>query len=88
MKHLLIPKEHRIFCNPKRPLSAKIDFTRFPSECECTVCLSAFRRLSTTGKKKRFKSSAAKNYEFRPAKICENCGTTRCICENGPRWSF
>lgn len=49
--HLLIPKEHRVWCMKKRQLAVHVKVTTLPSEATCCNCLTAWR--STTQKNYR-----------------------------------
>lgn len=59
IKHLLIPREFRIWCRPNHPIGEQ-DLTTKPSETGCANCLTAFR-AKTTGKTQPFRTRHAHN---------------------------
>jgi hypothetical protein len=46
--HLLIPKEHRVWCRPRFPVG-DLSVTTLPSKATCAVCLGTWR-VRNTGK--------------------------------------
>lgn len=53
LKHLLKPKEFRVWCRPN-DLPGDFDLTILPSLTTCANCLTAMR-ATTTGRKSQFK---------------------------------
>lgn len=53
--HLLVPKEHRVWCVRNRPPSAAMNVTRLPSKTNCVNCLTNYRYAQ--GKKGVFKKN-------------------------------
>jgi len=71
IKHLLIPKEFRVFCRPNHPISTEMQFCRLPCESICGNCLTAFR-TKTTGNRKRFGVRHTTRESFREKKERED----------------
>lgn len=55
IKHLLIPKEFKVYCLPSRSADS-LSVTNEPSKATCANCLTIFRR-GTTGRRGQFKVS-------------------------------
>lgn len=89
--HLLIPKQHEVWCHKGRPPGDSMNVTNLPSKATCCNCLSALRyekrrgggtpRGSGSFKIKwtaRNQDSGA--YPEPDADECRECGRTRCKC--------
>lgn len=55
LRHLLIPKEFRVWCRPTVP-PGKFAVTKYPSKATCANCLTAYR-ATTKGNRKPFRVS-------------------------------
>lgn len=53
IKHLLIPKQFRVYCRPNHLITPGMVTTTKPSETGCANCLTAFR-TKTQGNSRQF----------------------------------
>lgn len=44
IKHLLIPKEFRVYCRPNNPIQYRMVTTNKPSDCNCANCMTKWRK--------------------------------------------